>query len=159
MKHLPLAKNWSDEAFNALSHRFIASSLLLPSFGPPTSRVDCCFHDSSLGGLLDWSKAQYFYKGSQKSLHKLIFIFWSSIFNRKHVFKYYWKLLYFKYLYKRNMNNIICICYHKMVLFQNVHYITSWWLKNLFQIIKEILCFLWRGYYNCNLTCFCSVDI
>ncbi len=27
MKHLTLAKNWSDEVFNASSHRFIASSL------------------------------------------------------------------------------------------------------------------------------------
>jgi hypothetical protein len=30
---LIMAKNSSDEAFNASSHRFIASSLLLPSFG------------------------------------------------------------------------------------------------------------------------------
>jgi hypothetical protein len=32
MKRLTLAKNLSNEAFNASSHRFIASSLLLPSF-------------------------------------------------------------------------------------------------------------------------------
>ncbi len=29
----------------------------------------------------------------------------------------------------------------------------------MFQIIKEIFVFLCRGQYNCNLTCFCSVDI
>jgi hypothetical protein len=54
----------------------------------------------------------------------------------------------------------------KWYFFKNLHNITLWWFKqncllqNMFQIIKEIFCFFFcRGQYNCNLTCFCSVDI
>ncbi len=73
-------------------------------------------------GLLNRSTAQYFYKGSIKSLLKLISIFWNNIFLRKHVFKYFVQLLLFKNLSKRNKIDVICI------------FITKWYFKKIFII-------------------------
>jgi hypothetical protein len=66
---------------------------------------------------------------------------------------------------KRNMNDVISICYHKMVLFQKsllYHFmmvIKTMLLQNLFQIIKDIFSLLCRRHYNINLICFSSVYI
>ncbi len=89
------------------------------------------------------------------SLHKLNS--WNKIFWKKHVLKYYLKLLYSKFLLETSLpslNRFIYV-YHKMVLKKNssLYYYRmvktkSLCYKNVFWIIGR--CFLFRDQYNNN---------
>ncbi len=68
--------------------------ICLKTIKPPADKYDIFSENLFLmkRGLLNRSTAQYLYKGSKKSRHKLIFISWNNTFPRKHMFIYYFQL-------------------------------------------------------------------